>query len=330
MDSKITKKRLGTLLSYDWIYLIVIIVMCSFAMSFIYGIIAIKPTPGQTFYYYYDYEVNNSADESFKVLYKDTFSFDVRDVLGEALTEKEGDSILTARLSVGEGDAIFSHIHGTYKNEGYLSCRAHDLIDYERIYAIDDKEGGLLYDLTKYLSKFLVNECDYPFDYKNLSEEKIIDNFNKRTEGKRVYKNDLRNDIVSVEMEIERIKKLCEEADFFAKVIAYDNTLPAEESIFYRYKKYTQASFEAEKTDINAFIEGVKTQEERPYGLNLYRLTGGKNVSDYFKMKDTTLKGGVIAMFFDLSEEQPDLQYETVSFFNTIIRNFSDIPEKIN
>ena len=330
MDSKITKGRLGTLFSYDWIYLIVIVVMCSFIMSFIYGIIAIKPTPGQAFNYFYDYEISASADESLALLYKNTFSFDVRDVIVDELTEQEGESILTAKIENGEGDIIFTHIHGSFKeNEGYYSCRAHDVIDFKPVYALDNKEGGLLYDLEKYLSQFLVKEGDYPFDYNNLSEQKIKDNFNERTAGKRVYKNDLRKGIVTVDMELERIKNLCVEADFFARVIAYDSTLDQSQSIFYRYKRYTQASFEADRFDRESFAQKTATETERPYALDLYKLTGGKTVSDYFKMKDTNLKGGVVAVVINLNERQPDLQFETVSFINTIIRNFSDLAEKI-
>ena len=144
MDSKITKERLGTLLSYDWIYLIVIIVMCSFIMSFVYGIIAIKPTPGQAFNYFYDYEVSARADASFALLYDKTFSFDVRDVIVDELTQEEGDSILTAKIENGEGDIIFTHTHGSFKEqEGYYSCRAHNIIDFKPVYALDGKEGGL-------------------------------------------------------------------------------------------------------------------------------------------------------------------------------------------
>lgn len=329
MDSKVTKKRLGTLFSYDWIYLVLIIVMCSFVTSFLYGIIVIKPTPGQTFNYFYDYEISSSADESFKLLYKDTFSFDVRDVVAETLTQSEAESIITSKLSVGEGDVMFTHVNGEMK-DGYYSCRAHDIIDYRPVYALDEKEGSLLYDLTKYLSQFLINDANYPFDYANLSKQKIKENFYKRTDGKRVYKNDFRNGLISEQMELDRIKKLCEEADFFAKVIAYDNALPLEESIFYRYKRYTQAVYEGDNLDLDSYNNLLNAETERPYAIKISSLTGGKNVKDYFKMKETNLKGGVVAVVLDLSDMQPDLQFETVSFINTIIRNFSDIAEKIN
>jgi hypothetical protein len=299
-------------------------------MSFVYGIIAIKPTPGQAFNYFYDYEVSARADASFALLYDKTFSFDVRDVIVDELTQEEGDSILTAKIENGEGDIIFTHTHGSFKGqEGYYSCRAQNIIDFKPVYALDGKEGGLLYDLEKYLSQFLEKEGDYPFDYNNLSEQKIKDNFNKRTSGKRVYKNDLREGIISVDMELERIKKLCAEADFFARVIAYDSQLDQSQSIFYRYKRYTQASFEADKVDRPTLAQKNANETERPYALDLYKLTGGKTVSDYFKMRDQNLKGGVVAIVVKLNDKQPDLQFETVSFINTIIRNFSDLAEKI-
>ncbi len=330
MDNKITKKRLGVLFSYDWIYLIGIIILSCFGMSFIYGFLSIKPVSGQVFNYYYDYEVSSTADESFAYLYRNIFSYDVRSVEKTALTQQEAENILTAKLENGEGNVIFTHINGKTTEQGYYQCRAHDIIDYRSAYPIDDEKGGVLYELKEYLSKFLIEQGNDPLDYNNLSEQKIADNFNNRTAKNRIYKNDLRKGLICVEDEYERIKSLCEEAKFFQKVLQYDKTLPTQDSIFYRYVKYTQASFEGDKMNLEAYKELLSEQTERPYALKLNVLNGGKNVSDYFKMKDANLKSGVVMILFDLSSKNTDLMFESVTFFNMVIRNFSDIAEKIN
>ena len=53
--------------------------------------------------------------------------------------------------------------------------------------------------------------------------------------------------------------------------------------------------------------------------------TDKKSVSEYLKITDTNSAQNVVLALFDFGEYQPDLQFESISFVNTLVREFSDI-----
>ena len=54
-------------------------------------------------------------------------------------------------------------------------------------------------------------------------------------------------------------------------------------------------------------------------------LTGGnKNVSEYLKITGTDSAQNVVLVLFDFGKYQEDLQFESISFVNTLVREFSD------
>ena len=80
------------------------------------------------------------------------------------------------------------------------------------------------------------------------------------------------------------------------------------------------------------YIYSTLTNEEllnRPnaiYGINVGALKGGeKDPSEFFKVVGQTSADGAIIMHFDFVAHQPDLQFECISFYCTVIRACSDI-----
>ena len=53
--------------------------------------------------------------------------------------------------------------------------------------------------------------------------------------------------------------------------------------------------------------------------------SGKKNVADYLKIAGTDSADGVVLLLFDFSSYQYDLQFESISFVNTLVREFSNI-----
>ena len=75
------------------------------------------------------------------------------------------------------------------------------------------------------------------------------------------------------------------------------------------------------------FYKHTITEElgEKRYGLKADALKNGTlNADTYFKNRVDGSSKGVVIMAFDFLEYQPDLQFETVSFMNMCIRNFTD------
>ena len=109
MDNKITKRRLSNMLSYDWIFILVVVVVACVAWSLIYTMAGVRLSAGQTFniQYYYTVSASKSGELADDLEEKNVFSYDVIGGVGtEALDEKYGAQILQARASTHEGDVM--------------------------------------------------------------------------------------------------------------------------------------------------------------------------------------------------------------------------------
>ena len=345
MDSKITKSRLSNFLSYEWILMIVVAVLAIFGWELIYTTAAVRISDGQKFVYYYDKGVSGLNPKTFDEMLddNDTFSYDILYKAYEQMSDETasgGYDVLTLRLSLPEGDAIFCD---TNQDEKTKMSRANTLIDTYSIYDVE----SLLKNAKKYLSALLkdefvtgsaeeIAETDVMLDYANLDENKISDLFYTRLKGD----NRLREGSVSPENEKARIKKLCEETAFFQKVLTFDETVTSEESIFYSYRKYEQAYTVYENKE--DYKEAYENSVVKKYGLkidalkNLYGKDGEteakNNAENFFSIKSERSLNGVIALVFNFSDGNDgiyDLQFESISFLNTIIRSFSVLESKI-
>ena len=127
MDARITKKRLGQMLSYDWIKIIACVVAGIVLWSLIFTTTATRLNPAQTFTVY-AYMGTAPADKfsakiSSRTALAEKFSYDVIETSVVDLTAA-GDqayTLLEARSGVQEGNAAFvssMEISGAkYKND---------------------------------------------------------------------------------------------------------------------------------------------------------------------------------------------------------------------
>lgn len=314
MDNKLTKKRLSDFLSYEWILVIIAAVAAIIVWELVYTVASVRLTVGQSFKYYFDESVSSLGNEDlFNMLSDGVFSYDVKTLDSEALTSSY--NVLTTRLSVYEGDALFTDY--TEKEDG--TVRAKEIIDtygynYER----------LLSDAKEYLSGFLKNGKTNPLSYEDLDESKIEAHFNERTK-KRVYKNSLKAGEISVEDEKERIKSLCEEVADFERLLACET-----DGLFFRYTRYEQsvnASDDGESVYGGVYEkEKSEGRENAIYGLNVGALTGGKNnITKYVKRAGEADASEITLIIFDFKSQQEDLQYEAIAFINAIVRDCANI-----
>lgn len=318
---------------YHWITFLCVALAIVFLWELLYTMFGVKLTTGQHFKYFYDQNLLYVNYEGFDKILEDgeTFSYDVIFYDYELLNERY--NTLNARLSLKEGDAIFTD---DFKGENSdQPSRARNVVDAEKVIHFEK----LLSDGKTYLTGFLKSEYNalkkedkekLALDYLNFNEhfstEKIRENFLKRNaKDNRFRKADLKEQ--GVLDEIKRIEKLSKELSDFEYLI-YN----APEDYFFRYTKFSEAIEFAEEKFLNTYKENQKNEidngkENVIYGLKIEKLTGAgkKETKDYFRLRDFSTSKHIILMAFDFTEAQPDLQFEIVSFINTTVRTFSDL-----
>lgn len=319
MDNKITKTRLSNFLAYEWIMVIIAAIAAIVLWEFVYGIVSVKPTVGQQFKIYYDQGMAYTSDRLIDLTERDdTFSFDVLEVDVEELIKES--NVLTTRLSIYEGDVIISD--GIEQEDG--SMRAKAVVDSTAIYTLE----GLAADAKAYLRTFLKDQDaadGKELDYANLDEELIEERFLERMDGdNRFRKADQK--AAGIEQEKARIERLCKDtADF---IYFLEN---APEEALFRYTKFEQSADEELPEYYDKMYDEYYETEllNRPnaiYGINAGALEGGdSDPSVFFKVGGSASADGAIIMCFNFLEHQPDLQFECISFYCSIIRECSDI-----
>ncbi len=207
MDAKITKKRLSSMLSYDWIKIIAIVVAICFVWTLVFTMTATPITVTQKFYVY-NYLGNRSfASENsrFNDLYKSAFengvfSYEVLETAQEDLGKEYG-TILEARFSVGEGDLMFV-AHAKNEDDSYKDETTQETAYYKytetfarsRRYYMYELEGENSYfaQLEAYLSKYFfsttANGVVSDWENGDLNEEIARKDFRKRVKKDKRFK----------------------------------------------------------------------------------------------------------------------------------------------
>ena len=353
MDNKITKKRLGNFLAYDWILITIMIVVAVVFMELIFSVARVRLTPGQSFSIYYDELVVSTNQDGFEQLLEDdkTFSYDVLEVTQEVLIKDN--NMLYLRLTTMEGDAIITDDKLIESGE-YSATKGRSVIDVYNIYDMDE----LYNDAVAYLLGFVKDseankyqpvenvpkQDKYPIvpEYSDLDEGKIDSNFVERMRGDNRFRAKDKNEAGKI-LERQRIEKLCEEVKQFKYLLDLDEALYESsgktQSYFTYYTKGKQAAElavntkeEAEKKDAyekNRDNNLAKYgREEARYALKVDMLkNGAHSANEFFRHSENTegQASDVIVEIFDFKNFQVDLQYESIAFLNTIVRNCSNL-----
>ena len=333
MDNKITRRRLYNLMSYEWVAIIVFILVAIFTWEILYGIFGVKLTVGQQYKYFYDINVSDQTDLDFVVFLEDkkVFSYDLVKIEAESLFAEN--DLLTTRLSSQEGDAIFTDID---KDDKTNEIRANSLIDNENVLVCDFEK--LLKDARIYLSGYLKDQfsalsdeekLEKTKDVSNISEEKILQGFNNRLGKDNRYRTqELKAE--GFNLEKERIYKLVKDANDFEYLLSVGDEL----DLFHRYTRYSQSLSLAKEDYAKERYQGLydrqvqNGKENLIYALKLENLKGGeKNTSEVFKLdkENVATSESVVLMVFDFVYYQQDLQFESISLINAIVENCSDV-----
>ena len=327
MDNKITKKRLGDLFAYEWIIMIVAMIALILVWELVFTLNSVKLSVGQKYKVLFDANVEcaNTPGLMGEVLPK--FSYDILEAEAESVSDSTSD-VLSARLAIQDADVIFS---SKSLDEKTKSTRAKTLIDGD--YALYNYER-LLLDAKLYLTRFLKDEhksktkdekLNLVLEYSNLDENKIDSYFLTRMKKDNRFRSKEQKQI-GKQLERTRIKTLCLECVDFEKLLNY-----SDQNLFFRYTRYEQA-LELSTGNGKHYYE-IKVNNEKEagrenavYGINLSALPAveGKNqASAFFNIAGKV--DDVVLLVYDFKSYQPDLQFETIVFVNTIIRSFSNI-----
>lgn len=312
MDNKITKKRLSQLFSYDWIAMIFTFIALVLLWQFIFQVTSVKLTRGQNFKYYVDYSITSKNEDAFLQLLSDEEVFDPINILR---VEREGifygeNDVLHTRLEVKDGDVIFTE---PIKDE-YGVGRAQSIIDSGYVYTFD----RLLSDAKTYLETFKTNG--------SYDDAKITAHFLARMENDNRFRTE-QEKADGIVLEKSRILRLDKE------VLDFEYLLSCGEDVFYKYTRFSQSleqSSEENKPDFTRWLQQEidEGRENAKYGINLNALVGGTDkisTSSLFAVGEAQTAENVVLMAFNFREQQPDEQFDVITFINAIVRSCSNL-----
>jgi hypothetical protein len=338
MDNKITKRRLHDFFSYEWIIMIVVIIVGILAWDLIFTMTRVKLTPGQDFLIFYDETVDvQSASETYALYQKDgkeyrtVFSYDVLRLGHEELISEY--NVMQDRLAIHEGDVIVTDCAEPDADATNKSVRAKTLIDR---FPICDYQT-LLEDAENYLAKLLkdefldsdgkiVNGGDVA-DFSNVDLAKVEALFRQRMARDNRYRTELQRQ-EGIKLEEGRIQDLCYEVKRFRYLLTKGD------QYFLTYTRYDQIISQDESGTAEEFYKNDKYRllGERKYGLKVEALNGGYNKeapAKHFRKKGSSDAKDVVILVFDLKAYQPHLQYEAIAYINSIVAGCSDLYDNL-
>ena len=345
MDNKITKRRLSDLFAYEWILLIVLCVAIIIGWELIYDLGAVKLKKGQDYKFYYDYTLHygdnynsllNHLDVQDDLGYENgkTFSYEIQKIHAEGIFQKT--DVLSIRLSAKEGDMLFTD--DTERKIDGIDC-TNSIAKYRvddagvPIMTLDD----LLKSAKDYLTS-LLRDGQTEIKAENLNPDKIKAGFEERLGGDNRFRS-AEQKAMGLQLEKERLEKLCKDVSDFEIIMSLGDEM------FFNYTRYSQLKRVAEAQEepdqqlidnYNSWIQEEidNGRENARYGLMLGKLppNGRVDVSKLFSIPSQTddVSGNVVLMVFDFLDAQPELQFESISVINNIVRACSNVLDTAN
>ena len=180
MDAKITKQRLSTLLSYDWLKILVTVAVAVFLVLLVFLISATRATNAQTFsvYAYTDLSAGEDFTSVADTLKKsDVFSYDILKTEAETFSSGTQVDQLSLRRSTGSGTVMFISDQAGYRTNddgSYETDDNGDRIPVSELWSLTmggaataESDVGVVYD-SKYWLDTMCKEYLVSFFGENL------------------------------------------------------------------------------------------------------------------------------------------------------------------
>ena len=238
------------------------------------------------------------------------------------------ENILSYRLEVYEGDVLFVGDIDTEQTVNKVTKKVNRLknvIDTYSIYCFED----LMEDCANYLKGFLTDGAS-EISKANLDISKLEAIFRDRMKGDNRFRKE-EQITEGIKQEKKRIEDLIEDY-LFVKAFIEAN---ANSDVFYRYTKYEQMSaLNPDEKGYENLLNRPENRKNAIYGIDLGKLPMGpeQNPSNFVKRArnsdgvtgDITTSDGVVLTVLNFKNEQPHLQYETLTFIRIMIETYSN------
>lgn len=332
MDAKITKKRLGHLLSYDWIKIVAVVIAAIIVWSLIFTVSATRITKTQRFVVYnymgtrfglgadiydgYSHEIIEAeivdnmrgGDETFQTI------FDGNVATGE------GDVILLADVPVSrtektdeQGNVVMNGEEIVYEyGDSYLTQFMRSYVAHVSRLDDTDTTKGYFTQMKEYLNRFYEIENDNAATYGSityvtfkedtLNTERIESEFRARIQANKDKRYKKEEQIVSaIPKEIERIKLyLAAYKQFFAYVANGDIA-------------FTNVEVGLTETYTVSGVYGINLCPDETKAPNM------KDVIYYVDFDGKMQAQNTTALFLGLEGLDPNYQYENLIYINALI-----------
>lgn len=309
MDARITKQRLGNLLSYDWLKILVSIAAAVVALVLFFTMVGTRPTAGQTFTVYGYSDVKPGADVGYlpgNLEDTNVFSYDILKIQSESFYGNTyAGAAYEARRSSGEGTVMFVSDYAKddgndeTKEVGTLSAMAANSLRPDP----DSETGYTMYlfyspvkfmdDAAKYLAAFF--EGDWR-TAETLKEAKVRETFETRNGSDKRYRFSSSKFEEGVADEARRIKKL------------RDDFLVVEQA--FQEGKLSCTEY----TDENGLTY--------PIAVNLSRLSSITSLYYYEDAEGSRSAELLNLIIFENYDRLGDLKYDTVSFLKYLVEKY--------
>ena len=315
LDARITKQRLSNLISYDWIKIVVTIVVACLVLALLFAFTAARPRRAQEFYVYAYTDVSTGSDfSSLKEELEDgVFSYDILSVGTEGFDGSMGSTTYTLRRSVGSGNVLFVTDNRVYETdeEGQivLDEEGEPVVETEStlytmasgsVVSKDSSTAGVVYDTKYYLDACERYLAQFFGDDWRTSDVLDGDRTPEESFARNKKDNRFRSDEAyaqGVELEKARLRKLREdllavEAAFEERLLShtcYENALGEEESL----------------------------------GIDVGGLSGLHDLVYYMDGEERAADDIRLVLLFNGALAQDDLRFESISFLRYLVENYN-------
>lgn len=310
MDAKITKQRLGNLLAYDWLKIVVCIAAAVAVLSVFFTMVGTTPTNAQTFEVYTYLDVSTGGDfmllpDAFED--KKTFSYEILETQINSFSNNSyAGSAYTARRAAGEGTAMFVtdvtelDADGNVKSQSTLksmTARESDGVCYG-LYA-GERDGGGLWDpqyfVEVWCKEYLAGFYDENYGKLPDFDARVEEHFLARNAKDKRFRSAAKKQ-EGIALEKQRIEGLKE--DYLSVLSALEDG-----TLSYRKVSYSDGDRYA-----GFDISGLHGKIDEL----VYRTVGGTRTAD----------GIVLVLFYNERGSGNDLRMETLSFLRYLIDTY--------
>ena len=319
MDAKITKSRLGHMLSYDWIKILALCAVAVIVWVLLFTTLAPRATAGQTFEIYcYPNTSMTSRGGDLGALHKSgALSGDVLDISVNELTDDGLTYTLPAHFSAGQGDVMFvsSYRYEAGKDEEDNPVYTSDLEQFvagytgycvwlgEEEFPIEGYENNLntynyLESCRAYLAKYYPDGLDGEQDKAAVERD-----FRARIKGDNRYKRESQIAAGLIE-EYSRLARLCE---------GYENVLG--------YLQDGTVSVQSVPVSVDADGDGTEETVELQVAFDLGNVPGLEHFVVSERSEDGVRTSAYVSMVvLNIRMQEEALRYEQITYLDSLVK----------